>query len=631
MGPPWRAGLPHWIRPVVGGRFPATHMVFDCEAHVHTAGPGELHRWRLGVLSRDTLDASGHAARPTDYLTCHTPRALWEQVSAWAPARARSVLVAHNLAYDLRVSHALRELPALGWQLEAIQLERQCSFARWRQGDRTLVMVDLYSWLPMPLSAIGKLVGLPKGKLPPPDASRETWEAYCRRDVEITRAAWLAIQHWLRAEGLGSFQATGAAQAWHAWRCRFMGDRVLAPGAASWRAAERESAWAGRSEAWRIGDFRGGPYYEWDFSNAYGTIAASTRLPVRLVGLRRRMSPAACATPPDGQVVCAEVTVTTEVPCVPTRWGEHVIWPVGTFRTRLWTPELRLALAEGADVAVHAAQVYIATPVLQRFARWALDLTARGGGDYGPVVGAVAKHWTRVLVGRFAMRYRRWEYWGDAHREDCLVSEMADLRVGVRGQLLWLGRSLFELVGEEEADDGAPAIMAYVMSVLRVKLWEAMRTAGFRHLLYVGTDSLLVTPGGNRALQRALGEGRLSGLRPKAAWRRVRVWGPKALATEDQIRVAGLPKRAWEQAPGSFLAEVWRTLPTALAVGEADTVRVWDRLVRLRGTDHRRHHHPDGSTCPLRLPEGVPSCQATASASPPSSHEATKLDPAPRT
>src|SRR6185369_10487601 len=166
----------------------------------------------LAVAAHDRRRHDQDSWAERTYGDFHSPLELWSWVDARTQARARTVCVAHNLAYDLRLTHALTVLPALGWTLKAIRLDRGQAWCTWRRDGRTLVMIDSMSWVPVALDKLGELVGIAKLPLPGWDDSEAAWEARCRRDVEILAAVMRRLMEWVREDDLGNFKPTGAGQ-----------------------------------------------------------------------------------------------------------------------------------------------------------------------------------------------------------------------------------------------------------------------------------------------------------------------------------------------------------------------------------------------------------------------------------
>lgn len=585
----------HWIRQNETTRLPRCFVYLDTEAHQQRVKGGEVQTFHLAA----TRATQTRAGRP-DYLrdesaTFTDTPALWEWIDKRCSSSHRTVLVAHNLAYDLRISNALFHLPARGWTMKACRLDGGQAWVQWANGTRSLTMVDSLSWLPLPLDELAKKVGMVKPALPRWNAPAEQWVERCQADVAILSEVWSRVMEWLRTDDLGNFKPTGAGQAWAAFRHRFLTHNLLVHNDTDARDAERRAAWTGRCEAWRHGEQQGGPWWEWDLTTAYAVIARDCEVPIRLAFERSHATPKQWAALTKRYAVVADVTVTTDVPTVPARSPHGIYWPVGTFETTLWDHEVALAERCGATVKVGRCWAYRKAPALRAWAEWVLGELAREDGDLDPVVRVVLKHWSRALIGRFGSKWGSWVPFGEHEHDDVSLQGVTDLDTGETFKLLQLGRQTWRSTPPVEGPDACPQVMSWIMAEARCRLWTCMEIAGFDHVLYVDTDGLIVDRHGDTAL-RGFG---VDGLRRKHRYGSLDIKGPRQLVVGARLRAAGVSKNARAVGGGRYEVETWRSLATSLHAHEADRVVIGERTVRLRGTDHRRHHLPDGTTAPV--------------------------------
>lgn len=588
---------PHYVKHNAVTRVPRSYIYLDTEAH-RTVGPRrELQTFRLATAAYDTKRHHGDGWKDREWFRSTSPDGLWRWIDSKCRTKARTVLVAHNLAYDLRISKAFELLPALGWSFRAGRVDDGQAWMMFRNAGRTLFMVDTLSWVPTSLEALGELVGLAKVPLPDWEDDDAAWFARCDRDVEILAEVWRRLMAWVEVDDLGNWKPSGAGQSWGAFRHRFMAYPLLVHADDDARAAERHAAHTGRCEAWRVGKLTGGPYTEWDFTTAYARIGAECDLPVQLCGEVVRPDLATMLDAPANRAYLIECSVTTDVPTVPRRGDTGISWPVGTFATTLWSSEVALAVAAGAHVDVSRAWVYRCAPALAPFCTWVLDGLEGRRGVVDPVVRVALKHWSRAIIGRTAAQWSRWEPWGTAPHADVALAKVTDVGAGEDYQLLQLGHQWIRQVGAPDNPDAMVAIMSWVMAESRVRLWDAMQRAGIENVVYVDTDSLIVSERGSARLASA----EISGLRIKGRWADLEVLGPRQLIPGARLRAAGVPRGAVRIGTDTWEAEVWSGLRRSIREGTPSAVAVERRTFRLRGTDNRRIHHKDGSTSPVRL------------------------------
>lgn len=590
---PW-----HFIRRNEANRYPRRIITLDCEAMIQETKSGERQTFRLAVASFDLINQADLQSAKTEWESFDDAESLWSWVEKHCKTKSRTVLVAHNLSYDLRISDGMRILQARGWELAFLALDSSRCCARFKRKGASLVMVDLNSWLPTTLAKVASCLGRRKRRLPKQSDPAEKWQRYCRNDVEITREAFLRILRYLESSDLGNFRMTGPAMAMGAYRHRFLPPiGLLAHREKPILDTERMAAWAGRCEVWQHGEIEG-PLYEWDFRLAYLNIATTTSLPVRLRGEANEMSIANLRRLSKHRAILAECYVRTDQAVLPARLNGGVGWPVGEFNTVLWDNELLSAHASGAEITIGRAWVYMTFPALAEWAIWLRGLLASDGLPVDALERIMLKDWARSLIGRFGARWPQWEKVAKLPNSDLQLVPYVVHETGEEGAYLQNGHNWFEKTGMVDAPDAMPAIMGYIMAESRVRLLNAAMKAGLENIVYMDTDSLIVNADGNERLS-AVNPGDIAGeFVCKAEYKRGLFLGPRQIKLDSELRIAGLPKSAIQRGPRSFEATVWEGMAEGIRRGHHGEVRIYRRAVRVRGIDKRRRHLAGGATVP---------------------------------
>jgi hypothetical protein len=590
---------PHYIKENKAARVPHRVVIIDSEARTERRISDEVQQWRCGAAMFVHWTSRGNIHREVrEYLR---PQDLWADVAEFTRKRERTVLYAHNLPYDMRITQALTWLPRCGFTLTTIRIASQGAWSKWTRDDASLALCDSASLFPVTIHTLGRFLAMPKLGVKD-DNDDAAWMARCVRDVEILGETIVQYFEWLRTGIAGNWQVTGAGQSWAHWRHNHYTHPVLIHADDEATAAERRAMWAGRAENWRWGKDLTAPVYEWDWQNAYPRLTKDHPVPVKLTGTARSASAKDLRAMMKRWIVLADVEVRTEKPIVPARHNKRILWPVGQFETTLWSPELELLLDNGADVKVKRMWLYKGEPALKSWADWVLaELNERSEGR-PRWQGVLLKHWSRALIGRFATQYQDWELLGYDPVERVTTGRLYDVQTGESGQFMQVGHEVHLMTGITESDDACPQITSYVMSLGRAQLWRATQVAGEENTLYMDTDSVVVNAVGDRRLADATRRGVFPGLRMKGRHSGYEIYGPRAALIGGETKLSGIPRAAARTGERVWVGEVWTQFERALATGEHDRVTIAKRQYTIRFNEFRRARRHDGSTHPYRLP-----------------------------
>lgn len=603
----------HWLHPQKSSRVPRRFVFIDTEAHRAQELDQELQTWRLGVSAcRKWREASGTWS-PIETVRHETPEDLWDTVASFARQDARTVVVAHNMAYDLRISRGLEILPAMGWRVTKLALTARHVSVDLERDRYSLCLVDSATVLAKPLATVAAWSPYAKPELPAEEAGEAEWWERCEADVKVLAWAYTEVVDWLRRDDLGGWARTGAGIGWHTMLRHHLAEPVLVHGIEALHDLEGRSAMAGRCEVWRHGPQTAGPYVDWDFELAYAGVMASESLPtvyrdqVTGVGLDRMVRATASAA------FLVHASVETETPVLPWRDDKGVCWPVGRFSGWWWHWELAEAEEAGARLRVREAHRYSAAPWLADWAAWVIETVADQSSPEAKVRSAVAKHWQRSLVGRSAMRYHDWHPAGPAWRPGLSYWPLVDRDTGARGAAVMLGDKRWEAWAERWWDSALPQLLSAVMAHTRVRLWRAMSEAGWDNLVYLDSDCVVTCSAGSERLREATRAGRLPGLRAKSHHDALDPIAPQLIEGSTYRKLAGIPRGATSDGALSYTAERWDGLLSTLASGRPDAVRVVTVHPTIRPIDWRRAHLPDGTTRPYVVDGDVREMPAEAS------------------
>lgn len=582
----------HWIRLNHQERIPPRMVAFDTESRSTYDNEIESQEWRVGcaIRWRNDLSTGPHE----EAAVFDNPRAFWEWVARYTRKGTRTVVWAHNLGHDVRISRMFEELPRLGYRLEWCNLDRNISSATWRSENGTIVLADTWTWIPLPLSVIAPQVGMVKYRMPGKTAKDDKWASYCMKDAEILYNVVRRLIAFVKDNNLGNWQPTGAGMALATWRHRFLKDKVLVHDDVAALAAERSAMHTGRAEAWRHGKLYGDEWTEVDLRNAYLTISAECQLPRKLHMSFGAISARQYSDLRGRFALLCRVHVDTELPILPYRCNGRHYWPTGQFETWVWDTEIDTALRYGAKVKVLRGYAYAESPLLQEWARWTLDLLRNPDADIDPVVKTHVKHCSRALIGRIALRTPSWEVFGANPEGITGITHVTMPGESRTTRLLHVGDTTLIETERNESENSLPQITGKIMAECRSRLWDMMHIAGLDNIAHVDTDSVLVNSWGLANLKTAYGADFDRRFSIKGTYRRLDMWGPRAYYRDSERVVSGIPKAAKQTATATFAGEQWEALSASLERDSGRSVAVRPAIWHLTRVDPRRTDAPGG-------------------------------------
>ena len=576
----------HWIRGNEQCRIPKRWVAFDTESRIESTESEEIQSWRTGTAVRWRRDLKTGIHEEAESFS--SPQELWAWVDQYCRKGVRTIVMAHNLGHDVRISQLLDILPTLGWELEWCNLDRNVSAMTWRSDHGTLVFADLATWLPMPLFKVGKMLGLSKLRKPGINADDSLWSAYCMRDTRIVALAIRELTDFIEQHDLGNWQPTGAGMAYSTWRHKFMTHKVMVHDNIEVLEDERSAMHTGRAEAWRHGTIVGETWHEVDMRNAYTRIAAFTDLPAKYKFSCGAITGEQYAALTRTFRVLCRVMVDTNLPVAPFNNGERTLWPVGCYTTWLWDCEVNALIKAGQAVIIERVHVYTKGRILGDWGTWILQLIHTDIDSISPVARAWAKHCGRALIGRLSLRIPTWEIYGGNPMGETGISHDVDYQSGIVTRMMHVGDKTFHETDRREGRDSLPQVTGYIMAQCRVLLWDAMVVAGYENIAHVDTDSLVINSSGILAMRDHYADSFDTAWQVKSTWSQLTVYGPRNLRAGRDRKVSGVPKSAKEIAPNVFVGELWHGLATDVEHGRSGAVTVTAGRWELKRGDPRR-------------------------------------------
>lgn len=559
----------HIIKPNSRVYVPLNRVFFDCEAHRNKLkyNVEKQTLWfGYACFERARNDSPGKPVTE-DWCRFETADAFWNFLEEHSRNNIRLLVYAHNLQYDAALIQASTKAAERGWEMSDYVQHNHLLWLEFRKGRSTILFVDTLNYFGTSLASLGKAIGFDKLEMPASTTESEAWNVYCKRDVEVLRAAMHSYYELLETEDLGHYQKTLASQAFGAWRHRFMKHSVMVIADDALSKLEREAYHGGRTEVFYDREIVGETYCL-DINAMYPAMMSRYLYPLQKVKTGKKLSLAGLAKYLGWGSVIADVTIDTDEPCYPCNTGTRVIYPVGRFNTTLTTRELIHALYRGRVASVRRWSLYKDGLLFRDYVVTLHRLRQKYKEDGNDAFSYMCKILSNSLYGKFGQHDRRWVACSDPVIPGVYeaTGECGE-KLGVLRHRLRFGQWQHELV-IPESFDSFPAIAAHITADARMYLWELITTAGREHVFYCDTDSVYTDTTGYHRLQTYIDSRMLGALKVEGSYQSVHFRAPKDYRLDGKKRVKGVRASAWEVRDGYYEQEQFESYDQVLGRGD---------------------------------------------------------------
>jgi len=550
----------HYLRGNKGERRPSRILFFDVESTLTPLDDARTqHTPRLICASYLRLWRNGRPPSRVDSIH-YRPESFWDELERRATPKHPLYAVAHNLNYDLGVLAWDQTLIERGWTLAWMYTKGVTHIIRMTKDQRKIVFVDNMNWFKCSLAVLGTVVGLPKLDTNPLEATDAELLPYCQRDVEIMIRAWMDWFQFIEEHHLGNWGMTAPSQAFKAFRHRFLHHNLLVHDHAEALALERAAYHGGRTSVFWQGDLTGQIVYALDINSAYPAVMQRKVMPSRLRFYTTRVSLTELHAWLTNRCIVADVELHTDGNPFPVTQHGHNVYPIGSFRTTLSTPELQYALAHDWITHVHSAAVYEAQIIFRDFVTTLYALRQKFQAESNVVYNHMVKLLLNGLYGKFGQTASSFVDWGPVDDVfDCSMT-FFDAATGKVTQLYRFGDRMYAEEDKGETSTSMPAIASHVTAYVRMWLYELREKAGRDQTYYCDTDSLFVTPLGKERLESLINPNRLGMLKVENVSDRVRILAPKCYRWGNVWTRKGVPNQAVEGPAHTFTFTRFPTL-----------------------------------------------------------------------
>jgi hypothetical protein len=521
-------------------RYPSRFIFFDTETYRTRISENEYqHTFRLGyaIFWRRSLADS---AESIEHHAITNIDVFFDWVVSKANSKDRLFLLAHNVQFDAQVLSLFDQLAKRSFRLRKFITDYGKQIWLFRNTDRTIIVADTLNWFKSSLKDLGKSVGKPKLNMPTFESDDVLWREYCRNDVEILLTAMQQYLRFLEANDLGTFGLTLPAQAFNAFRHRFMHHDIVVYKDDSLASLARRSYFGGRCEAFRIGEFRNEPFYQLDVNSLYPFVMRSNQYPVALVCFTEKRAYIDKALFGDIGKCIADVVVSTKLPVVPFRTKHNLIFPVGTFKTTLAGPELKLCVDLGIIKKIQRIAVFDTADIFTDYVDFFYSnrLQAKANGDKAS--DYLHKLFMNSLYGKFGQKQQRMRVVAEEPGKPNEFWYEYETETGKTKKFVRLNGSVIEYSDFIESHYAIPHIASFVTSYARVHLLKLIMLAGWENVFYVDTDSLIVNVEGYARLREFIDESKLGYLKLEMVADKLSIYGAKAYELGEKVKMRGI-------------------------------------------------------------------------------------------
>lgn len=595
----------HLLKPTTGAERPTSVIFFDTETEQDKDKAGVItHTLKVGV-AQHYRNLSGEALRYQSEIVFKRNPDLWEYVDRTVREKSTTYLVAHNIVFDLTVTHGFSSLAARGWKLDGFYSKGVVSLFRWSKGERRLLGVDNSNLFAGKLAKWGDIFKMPKLKVDFETVDDDDLIVYCRRDVEVMVTSWRSWLAFLDEHKLGNFKPTVGSTALSSWRARFMDAKVFIHDDPLALRLEREAYKGGRVECFYKGTIERGDFYYLDVNNMYGYVLSRYQYPAGIWGSHDTNDLSMLIRKLADYAVVARVGIDVTEPWFPISLNGRTCYPVGSFETTLTTPELMLCYQRGWLRSVSSMAWYRQAPLFSGYVQYFYHLRQTYNAQGNTGYAAICKLLVNSLYGKFGQTGLDQKVIGERPLDETWSQTVKDIDSGEIFRMYALGGRVFEERKSGESSNSAPAIAAHVTAYARLYLYRLIRSVDPHHVYYCDTDSLIVDHHGMRQLRAIMDEKRLGALKIELRSPWLEINAPKDYRMKGRARLKGVKPNAVHLIGGIYVQEQWERFAGKVRAGTLDGFKVRPLVKR----QHRQITSgvllPSGWIEPLHLEPGA--------------------------
>lgn len=464
---------------------------------------------------------------------------FWRWLDQIVLPKTRTYILCQNSNLTLSMMDAFTIAFKHGWTLTRAIIECPPCIVLWRRDTSTIEWLDNANVWPQPSNgtSIGKNYEHSTTSID--DSNAPTLDEKTQHDVRTMRSLWIEWWDFLRQKNMAGFAPTIASQSMRIYRHKYMQHEILIDTNVDALKLARAAYVGARTECFYIGKMHG-TFYLLDINSMYASVMRDMRVPTRLRGYTEHATTQDLAAWTQDAVVLCDVDVNLEIPLLPYRQSNSLLFPTGVFRCAIAGSEVSAALDAGCIRQVYRVAVYDWAPAFTHFVQSMWDLR-RAHAENGELADA-DKYKTLLasFYGKWGQTGGVWEKTEDARDSSIKTWINVDYHTNEITEYRQFGGIVQVRSKEDESYESHPAIAACITANARTLLWSYMMTAGRDHVFYVDTDSLLVDQEGLHQLEPFIAPATLGGLRLEGLYHDIEIFAPKDYRFGSRTRHKGV-------------------------------------------------------------------------------------------
>jgi hypothetical protein len=509
-------------------------------------------------------------------------------------------IFAHNWSFDFPVIDGFNFFYDQGYELKMIVDGSPPIILKYQKEKNLVMIIDSMNFFVMPLSSMGELVGVKKHTDIKLGVYSQELEDYCIDDVNILRLSIINLLKFLRDNDLCRFNHTTSSLALNTFTRKFLKHQIFIDGDEKKTMLGRKSYFGGRTECFRIGDYKG-PFYLIDVNSMYPFVMANNDYPVKTFKSSLSMNVKDLPKLIDRYSLTIDCIVNTDEPVYPKIINTRTCFPVGRFRAYLSTPEIEHAISNDHIESVRQVVMYEKANIFSDYVKFFYDLRNKYRKSGNKVYDKLSKLLMNSLYGKFGQSHK---YWEESQLEPTGTPHTRwyfDIDQGKRVYVMELNNKVYKAEFTIESRDSFPAIASHVTAFARLYLYNTLSYIGRNHVYYCDTDSLLLDQVGYNKIKNKLNDSTLGCWSLDGTYDKIEIRGNKDYTFGSKNRIKGIRPKAVEIEPGTYRQLQFGSLRGVIRSSKIDAPII-KHIVKHLTRDYKKGQVlPSGEVIPFKL------------------------------